>query len=119
MKKQDLKTHAQARSPMLERESFRKLQDLEKGHTLARDPALEHTAHIEKTIEDSRTTLERSPSCSSVDAINLTNLLRRIHLLGENLRAYLKGFGHRFEHVFSHLATLSLGKNLGSIGGED
>ena len=90
MKKQDSKTHAQVHYPMVERGSFRKLQDLKKGHTRARDLALKRAAHTKKTIEDSTTTLERHPSRSSVDAINLKNLLCRIYLLGEDLRAYLK-----------------------------
>ena len=101
MKKQDSKTHAQACSPMLERGSLRKLQYLEKDYARACDPKLEHTtpsssmqtharAHslYREDLEDLKTTLERSPSRSSVDAINQEILLRRSYLLGEDLGVY-------------------------------
>ena len=101
MKKQDSKTHARACCPMLERGSLRKLQNLEKRHARARDPTLERAtpsssvqptlereAHTEKAIEDLKTTLERSPSRSSADAINQEILLRRRYLLGEDPGVY-------------------------------
>ena len=51
-------------------------------------PALEREAHTEKAIEDLKTTLERSPPRSSVDAINQEILLRRRYLLGEDPGVY-------------------------------
>ena len=94
-----------------------KAPGLEKGHARAHDLVLKRNPYRE---DDSRfdgharaqaSTLEHG--CDKHGKSVTSN-----QSFGRRSWSIFKGFGCRFEDFFSHLATLTLRKNVGSIGGK-